>query len=74
MPTVTLKAHFDGKHIVLDEPFAIPANASLTVTVLSPLAKFHDAENTEWEALALQCLADAYGESEPEYSLGDVRP
>jgi len=74
MPTVTLNAHFDGKHIVLDEPFAIPPNARLTVTVLSTLANSHDTEHTEWGAIALQRLADAYGESEPEYSLGDVRP
>jgi len=23
--TVTLRAHYDGQHIVLDEPFEIPA-------------------------------------------------
>jgi len=25
MMTVTLRAHYDGEHIVLDEPFEIPA-------------------------------------------------
>ena len=29
MTTVTLRAHYDGEHIVLDEPFDIPANAPL---------------------------------------------
>ena len=36
MPTVALQAHYDGEHIVLDEPYDLPANASLVVTVLPP--------------------------------------
>jgi len=35
MPTVTLKAHYDGERIQLDEPFDLPRNALLLVTVLS---------------------------------------
>ncbi|MEI7867645.1 MAG: hypothetical protein WCI11_07120 [Candidatus Methylumidiphilus sp.] len=34
MPTVTLQAHYDGKQILLDEPFEIPPNARLMVTLL----------------------------------------
>ena len=34
MPAVTLKAHYDGKRIILDEPFEIPPNSPLMVTVL----------------------------------------
>lgn len=34
MPTVALQAHFDGKRIILDEPYDLPANANLIVTVL----------------------------------------
>lgn len=34
MPMVSLPAHFDGKQIVLDEPYDLPANASLMVTLL----------------------------------------
>jgi hypothetical protein len=34
MPTVALQAHYDGKHIVLDDPYNLPANASLIVTLL----------------------------------------
>lgn len=41
MPTITLKAHYDGEHVVLDEPSDIPLNAPLLVTLVSrpaPLA------------------------------------
>ncbi|HEV7402555.1 MAG TPA: hypothetical protein VGO11_06510 [Chthoniobacteraceae bacterium] len=34
MPTITLKAHYDGEHIVLDEPSDIPLNAPLLVTLV----------------------------------------
>jgi len=34
MPTVTLQAHYDGRQIVLDEPYDLPANANLMVTLL----------------------------------------
>ena len=36
MPAVSLNAHFDGQHIQLDEPFELPRNAQLLVTVLKP--------------------------------------
>lgn len=35
MPAVTLKAHYDGERILLDEPFDLPPNTPLMVTVLS---------------------------------------
>jgi len=28
MPSVTLKAHYDGERILLDEPFEIPPNSA----------------------------------------------
>lgn len=34
MPTISLQAHFNGKQIVLDEPYDLPPNASLMVTLL----------------------------------------
>ena len=45
MPTVALQAHFDGEHIVLDEPFDLPAHAPLMVTLLpSPAQADFDSE------------------------------
>ena len=34
MPTIQLKAHFDGQAIQLDEQFDLPCDAQLLVTVL----------------------------------------
>jgi len=73
MPSVILKAHFDGKHIVLDEPFEIPPNSHLAVTILSPATPEHDIERAEWAALSAQSLARAYGDDEPEYTLADLK-
>ena len=72
METVILKAHFDGEHIVLDEPFQIPANAALTVTVFS--TAHEDQERSDWAALGTQSFARAYGDDEPEYTLADLKP
>lgn len=43
MPTVALQAHYDGERIVLDEPYDLPANAPLMVTLL-PAATDADSE------------------------------
>ena len=76
MMTVTLRAHYDGEHIVLDEPFEIPANAALAVTVLAPDASEDDRERerASWAALSAAGLAPAYGDDEPEYTVADLRP
>jgi hypothetical protein len=70
METIALRAHFDGKQILLDEPFPLQPNAKLIVTVLPD---FLDQERDDWARLALQNLARAYGPDEPEYSLGDIK-
>ena len=68
MPTAILKAHYDGKHIVLDEPFELRANAPLIVTVVAP-----DAERAEWIGLGAQGIARAFGQDEPEYTAADLK-
>lgn len=70
MPTVSLKAHFDGKSIKLDEPFDLAPNTCLIVTVLSPVT---DAEREGWANLSAANLARAYGEDEPEYTESNVK-
>ena len=76
MISVTLKAHYDGKHIVLDEPFQIPVDAPLMVTVLAPSAAERglEREQTSWSAFSAENLARAYGDDEPEYSVADLIP
>ena len=70
MPSVTLRAHYDGDRIQLDEPFDLPPDTPLLVTVLSPDA---DAERASWVDAAARALTRAYGDDEPEYTLDDVR-
>jgi len=70
MPAVTLKAHFNGKQIVLDEPFDLPPDSLLMVTVL-PEEDFTD--DAHWHNLAAGALARAYGENEPNYSVADIK-
>ena len=66
MPAISLKAHFDGQHIRLDEPFELPRDASLLVTVLSPSTS--EGERQAWFALSTTGLSAAYGDAEPDYS------
>ena len=66
MSAITLKAHYDGQHILLDEPFDLPINTALMVTIAL-------SENEQWTALSLQSLASAYFDNEPEYSLDDIK-
>ena len=70
MPAVTLKAHFNGKQIVLDEPFDLPPDAPLMVTVLAKEESFEDAQ---WCGLTAAALARAYGDDEPDYSIADIQ-
>jgi hypothetical protein len=72
MPSVSLKAHFDGETIRLDEPYTLPKNAQLLITVL-PSGDGED-ERTAWYALSSQGLARAYSDDEPEYTEADLEP
>ena len=65
MKTVTLTARFDGERIQLDEPFALPSNARLLVTILPEFSA--DAEREQWYALSKAGLARAYSDDEPDY-------
>lgn len=70
METVTLRAHFDGKQILLDEPFELEPNTELLVTVMS---KASSEERDDWARLSLESLASAYGADEPDYSLDLIK-
>ena len=51
MPTIALQAHYDGQRIVLDEPYDLPVNASLMVTLL-PASSEADSEEVGLRAAA----------------------
>jgi threonine/homoserine efflux transporter RhtA len=71
MKAFTLRAHFDGQHIQLDEPFELERNTPLAVTVLPE----EEARDLTWSALSVAGLEAAYGDAEPEYSVDlIVRP
>ena len=69
MPSVTLKAHFNGEQIVLDEPFDLPPDSPLMVTVLPKNFR----PKMPYGTAAADALARAYGKDEPDYSADDVQ-
>jgi len=71
MPNISLKAHFNGQVIQLDEPYELPRDAQLLVTVLSPLSSDSNMNVGRAERRRLEA---AYGNNEPEYSEADLLP
>jgi hypothetical protein len=70
MEKTKFRAHFDGRHVLLDEACDIPANTPLIVSVVIETL---DEERQAWSEIALQSLARAYDEDEPEYSLDLIK-
>jgi hypothetical protein len=70
METKTLRAHFDGQQILLDEPYELEPNTKLMITVLPETL---EEEREDWTRLALESLERAYGDDEPEYSLDLIK-
>jgi hypothetical protein len=70
MPNISLKAHFNGEVIQLDEPYELPRDAQLLVTVLSSPTCYSGMNG--WAERSAAGLATAYGSSEPEYSDADL--
>jgi len=71
MNAVTLKAHYDGQQICLDEPFPLQPNARLLVTVVPDDSA--EQEHQAWLAASQAWLARAYGDNEPDYSDAVIR-
>ena len=69
MSSTVIKAHYDGKHLVLDESIDLPTNQPLLVQLIAP-----DAEHSGWNALGEWSLSRAYGQNEPEYTTADLKP
>ena len=69
MASRTLRAHFDGQNIQIDEPCDLKPNDRLIVFVLDDLA---EQEQEDWARFSLASMARAYGDDEPEYSLDSI--
>ena len=69
METITLRAHFDGKQILLDDPYELLPNTHLLVTVIH----VPNAEQKAWLKLSAEGLSAAYGEEEPDYPLALIK-
>lgn len=78
MNPITLRAHFDGEKIVLDEPAHLQPNTKLIVTVL-PTTKRNgesveiDEAREAWLQMSAKGLENAYGDNEDEYSLNLIK-
>jgi len=71
MHDITLRAHFDGKQILLDEPYKVEPNTRLIVTVLpNPVAS---NEHEAWLHLSRRGLENAYVEDEAEYTVDMIK-
>ncbi|MFQ5638630.1 MAG: hypothetical protein ACE5IR_11615 [bacterium] len=80
MNIITLRAHFDGEQIVLDEPFKLrlKPNTRLIVTVLpepesEQEIEENDKERQAWLQMSMKGLENAYSEDEVEYSLDLIK-
>jgi hypothetical protein len=69
MNALSVPAHFDGEHILLDQELTLEPNTKLIVTVLPK----NDCEREEWMNLSSQRLEDAYDPDEIEYSLDLIK-
>lgn len=70
MKPVTLRAHFDGEHIQLDEPAELQPGTPVMVTVHPGFMA--DPEHEGWLRLAGESSEAAYGD-EPEYPLSLIK-
>jgi len=66
MSVVTLKAHFDGEKVCLDEPIDLASNTPVLVAI--PQSDEVHQFREEWFAQARTAFARAYGDDEPDYS------
>jgi hypothetical protein len=67
----TLRAHFDGHQIRLDEPCQLEADTPLLVIVLQ--SPPHDIEHEDWLRVSRSALESAYSGDEPTYSLDAIK-
>lgn len=65
MSAITLRGHFDGEKIQLDDPYDLKPNTRLIITVLAN-ERLSD-ERDVWLRNSAAYLTNAYGIDEPDY-------
>ena len=68
MPLLSVPAHFDGKHVQLDEDIDLKPDSKLIVTVLET----DDVERQDFLRLSQSSLAASYDEDEVGYGEEDL--
>jgi hypothetical protein len=61
----------DATHLELTQPIDTPPGGKVVVSVLDPAQG--DGERDGWLSLSLGAIASAYGDSEPEYTVGMIK-
>ena len=67
-----IRAHFDGEHIVLDEPIELERDARLFISVVDNLS-IEDAERKSWLKATSENLESAYDGDADDYPLELVK-
>jgi len=62
-----IQGHFDGKQILLDEPYDLKPNTKVIVRILE------DDEDRDWVLTAKKNFARAYTDDEPEIPLEKIK-
>ena len=69
MSPISVPAHFDGEHILLDEPVELEPDMKLIVTILPK----HDGERESWLVLSRKRLGGSLRREEEEYPLDSIK-
>lgn len=69
--TVLEARMIDATHLELSEPVDLPAGRKLVVSVVEAGESFD--ERRQWLAASEASLEGAYGETEPDYSMDQVK-
>jgi hypothetical protein len=68
MPLLCIPAHYDGKHVKLDEDVRLKPDTKLLVTVLEP----GEPDREAFLRFSQNSLSRAYEEDEVEYTMADL--
>jgi hypothetical protein len=66
-------SHFNGEQVCLGEAYDLASGIPPFVTVLDPQEETEEEERAAWAEFAMQSLARAYDDDEPEYTLDMIK-